>query len=132
MLPEVSYVIVCYNSERYIRKCIESIKNQTHSDFEIIVSDNNSIDKTVAAVNDLLLQNKNIKLILNKKNLGYGQAINEAIPLCGGELIVSLNADVSLDPNWTSKLLNKLKSNEKIMALSGTVLFSTEIGRAHV
>lgn len=122
-MSEISYVVVCYNSVKHIEKCIDSIIKQTHTNSEIIIIDNHSSDNTVVIAKELASRNKNINLILNSENLGYGEAINETISICKGQFIAILNADTLLDSHWADRLLNVLKSNEKIMSVSGIVLF---------
>lgn len=121
--PEISYLVVCYNSEKYITKCIDSILNQSHKNYEIIVIDNNSQDNTVLIVKEFAMKNERIKLITNQKNVGYGNAITIAIENSRGEFIAILNDDVFLDQYWTQNLLQIFKSDEKIMSASGKVLF---------
>lgn len=123
MAPEISYLVVSYNSEKHISECITSILNQSHNDYEIIVIDNNSRDNTVSIVTDFCTKNKKIKLITNKENVGYGSAISKTIEICESEFLAILNADVVLDKQWTTALLSALRSNEQIMSASGTVYF---------
>ena len=122
MSPDISYIVVCFNSEKYILKCINSILNQSHKNNEIILVDNNSTDNTISLVKDLCVKN-NIKLISNSTNLGYGNAITMAIEKTKGEFLAILNADSFLDTNWASNLLKIFRSDEKIMSASGKVLF---------
>lgn len=123
MEPEVTYLVVCFNSEKYIAKCINSILNQSHKNYEIIVIDNNSQDNTVSIVKNLAMENEKIKLISNQSNVGYGNAITMAIGNSKGEFIAILNDDVSLDLEWTINLLKIFRTDEKIMSVSGMVLF---------
>ena len=123
MESKVAYLIVCFNSEKYITKCINSILNQSHKNYEIIVIDNNSQDNTVSIVKKFLIENQKIKLIANQNNVGYGNAITMAIGNSQGEFIAILNDDVYLDPEWTSNLLKIFMTDEKIMSASGRVLF---------
>lgn len=118
---EVSYVVVCYNSDKYVRKCIDSILNQTYKDDEILIIDNNSSDDTVSIVEEYCEKFKKIRLVQNKTNLGYGNAINKIIKDCKGDFLAILNADVWLDKEWTSNLLRFLKSRDEIVSASGNV-----------
>lgn len=123
MKPEVSFLIVCFNSEKFISKCIDSILNQSFQDHEIIIVDNNSSDSTVTIANNYCSKNKSIKLISNRTNLGYGNAVTAAEKESCGEFIAILNADVFLDSEWTGNLLKTFKSDENIMSASGRVFF---------
>ncbi len=122
MNPDISYIVICFNSENYVLKCINSILNQSHTNNEIILVDNNSTDDTISTVKGLCIKN-NIKLISNTTNLGYSNAIAMAIEKTKGEFLAILNADSFLDANWASNLLKAFRSDEKIMSASGKVLF---------
>lgn len=126
MKPEVSYLIVCFDSENYIIKCINSILNQSHKNYEIIIIDNNSQDNTISIIKDLSMKNEKIKIITNPKNIGYGNAIANALKDSNGEFLAILNADVILDEQWTSNLLKIFRSDENIMLASGKILFPND------
>jgi GT2 family glycosyltransferase len=92
--PEVSIVIINYNSKKYLNQCIESIYNQTKIvSFEILVLDNNSSDNL-----DYLIEENNsaIRVINNQLNLGFGVANNIGIKLTDSKYIFLLNPDTVL------------------------------------
>lgn len=124
-MPEIdiSYIVVCYNSETHILKCINSILNQTHTNHEIIVVDNNSTDNTKSIINNLSVKNKNIRLILNETNVGYGSAISIAAKNCNGEFLAILNADAFLNTQWAIKMLKAFRDDKNIMSASGAIYF---------
>ena len=120
---EISYIIVCYNSEKHIAKCLDSILDQSHQSFEIIVVDNNSTDTTKLIVEKFCKKNKQARLISNLHNVGYGNAITIGLQNSNGEFLAILNADAFLDKDWASNMLKIFKSNSEIMSASGTILF---------
>lgn len=123
MAPEISYLVVSYNSEKYILKCITSILNQSHTNYEIIVIDNNSQDGTVSIVTDLCTKNEKIRLIANKENIGYVSAITKGIENTHSEFLAILNADAFLDKDWARKILYAFQTDQKVMSASGTIYF---------
>lgn len=123
MKPEVSFLIVCFNSEKFISKCIDSILNQSFQNHEIIIVDNNSSDDTATIANNYCSKNNNIRLISNQTNLGFGNAATAAEKESCGEFIAILNADIFLDSEWTSNLLKAFKSDNNIMSASGRIFF---------
>jgi len=114
MINELSIIIVTFNSEKYISKCLESIKTQCSKlNYEIIIFDNYSEDRTI----ELLESNyNNIRLIKSKKNLGFSKGNNQAINHSTGKYILLLNIDTILLQDL-SEILNQFKNTESIGAL---------------
>ena len=90
---QLSLIIVAYNSKKYIESCINSILKSIEGfeDYEIIVVDNNSKDKTVHLIESFL--NPKIKIIKEQCNKGYSSAINKAVLESRFEKILILNPD---------------------------------------
>lgn len=115
----VSIVIVNWNGEKYLKKCIESLLNQSYSDIEIIVVDNDSSDSSIDIINKNFKDK--IKLFLNK-NTGYAGGSNKGIELSKGEFIVIANPDVVFEKNYIKKCVAKLVQDESIAAVTGKLL----------
>lgn len=90
----VSFVIPAYNVENYISKTLESLLKQTNKNFEIIVVNDGSTDKTLEVINNIFQENqfKNFKII-NKENGGVSSARNLGIKVAKGDYIVFLDGD---------------------------------------
>jgi glycosyltransferase involved in cell wall biosynthesis len=91
--PKVSFIASVYNKEKYLSSFISSIQNQILKEFEIILVDDYSNDKSIDIINDFKNYDKRIKLIQNKKNMGslytrYNGAIHAK-----GEFIIFVDAD---------------------------------------
>lgn len=109
--PIVSIVIVNYNGKDLIKLILESVKeiNFNHY-YEVFVVDNNSTDDS----QEYIKKNyPKVKLIQNKKNLGYS-GINSALKYCKGEYILFLNNDMKLDKNCINKLIETIKSDKNV------------------
>ena len=76
MQPLVSIITPMYNSEKFILKTIESVINQTYSNWELLLIDDGSIDNTIQIVEDFKQKYSNIKLIQNLTNLGAAMQTN--------------------------------------------------------
>ena len=74
----VSVVIPCYNGEKYLRNCLDSVVNQTFNNMEIIVVNDGSTDSSKDILNEYVCKYSNIKLI-NKSNGGVASARNLGI-----------------------------------------------------
>lgn len=89
----VSVVMSAYNSEITIAESIESILNQSYQNFEFLIIDDCSTDKTSEIVESYQKKNNNIKLIKNKTNLGLTKSLNILIEKSSGQYIARQDAD---------------------------------------
>lgn len=78
-MNKLSVIIVTFNNQDDIKKCINSVVPQIHSWDEIVIVDNNSKDNTVEIINSIKRNIKNIKIIKNSKNNGFAIAVNQGI-----------------------------------------------------
>lgn len=86
-------ILPCFNEEDNIYKCLESIKSQTFQDWEVIISDDASTDRTVDIVNEFALQDKRVKLEINAVNSGLAASLNKGISLANCDLNGRVDAD---------------------------------------
>jgi glycosyltransferase involved in cell wall biosynthesis len=91
--PRISVVMPAYNSERYIGEAIESILNQTFTDFEFIIINDGSMDDTAKIVLQYANKDKRIKFINNKDNRGIVSVLNQGLDLAKGEYIARMDSD---------------------------------------
>ena len=96
----ISIVMATYNGETYIREQINSILNQTISDFELIICDDCSKDSTVEIIKRYKDKDKRITLVENEKNLGFKKNFEKAISYCKGDFI----AFCDQDDIWTEEV----------------------------
>ena len=89
----VSVIIPVYNVEKYVKKAIQSIQNQTYTNLEIIVIDDGSSDDTYNIVEKLAKDDNRIKLYKNEKNLKIVKTLNRALSLANGEYIARMDGD---------------------------------------
>jgi len=88
----VSIIIPCYNAEKYIAETIQSVINQTYSNWELIIVNDGSTDNSVTIVNQLL-ENDNRLQLINKPNSGVSDTRNKGLEVASGELVTFLDAD---------------------------------------
>lgn len=119
-MPLLSIIIVTWNSEEFIKKCLESIFNSKGSiDFEVMVIDNASQDGTIKIINEFKSE---VKLICNQKNLGYAKGNNQGIEIARGEYILLLNPDVELKEKCLQLMLDFMEEHKEIDALGPQLL----------
>lgn len=121
MNPLISFLVVSFNSEKYITDCLNSILRQSEKNYDIIVIDNNSTDKTVSILQEFKKYSQ-VKIIFNTTNIGYGNALSIGINESKAEYLAILNADVLLDERWVSSLLTVFSNDDEIMAVNGKIL----------
>jgi len=102
----VSIIIPCYNVERYIEECLESVYLQTYRPIEVIAVDNNSTDNTLLHLQQVKKEKYNDLIILVEPNKGAPSARNKGLSVAKGEWIQFLDADDLLKPQ---KLENQIK-----------------------
>ncbi len=108
--PRVSIIIPILNQIEFTRKCINSIKTNTYTNYEIIIINNASTDET----KEFLEQNTDIVVINNEENLGYPKAINQGLKIAKGEDVILLNNDTIVTNGWLERLLKVKQSSDKI------------------
>lgn len=112
----VSIVICTYNRAKYLERCIESLKKQTHTNFEIIVVNGPSTDET----NQVLMKDPEIKLVKQKELNGLSFARNLGIEKSSGEIIAFIDDDAIADENWIKYLVEGY-TDESIGGVGGPV-----------
>lgn len=114
----LSYIVVTYNSERFVEACLKSIYEKTDiSDFEIILKDNNSTDSTVEIVRRFMRDKRNIKLLVSGENNGFAGGNNDAAAAASGELLFILSPDARVEKYSHSRVLGLLDSDKAISVI---------------
>ena len=96
--PRVSLVMPAYNSQRYIASALGSVVAQTMGDFELLVRDDGSTDRTADIVRMYAQSDKRIRLI-EGEHVGISRGYNELVEAAGGEYIGLLDSDDMLTPD---------------------------------
>ena len=92
-MPKVSVVMSCFNEEHHVGRAIQSILNQTFTDFEFIILNDGSTDRTLEVIQSFLDRDDRIKLHENKSNLGLAASLNKGIRAAKGQYIARMDAD---------------------------------------
>lgn len=112
--PELSIIILTFNVERVIKACLNSVFSSLKKDWEVIVIDNNSTDKTVEMLKKF--QHDSLKIIENKENSGFAGGNNIAVQQAQGKYILFLNPDTIVEQNTISYCVNYLHDHPDVGA----------------
>ena len=111
-MPDVSVIIPCFNHGQYINEAIDSVLNQTHRDFEIIVVDDGSTDpRTIQILNKI--NHPKIK-VLHTNNQGLASARNNGIIAAQADIILPLDSDDKIEPGYIEKALRILNGDPSV------------------
>lgn len=87
-----SFIVPVYNTEKYLKKCLNSLVNQTYKDFEIIVVNDGSTDKSSNIISKYQKKYKNI-IVIDKENEGLSMARNRGVQKSSGKYIIFVDSD---------------------------------------
>lgn len=119
-MKKITYLIPVYNEIRTLRKAIYDIINLKYSNKEIIIIDNGSTDGSQKLLKEFN-NYKKIKIILRRKNLGYGRTIDEGIKKASGDYIYIQYADLEYDHGISIKMI-QLAEKYKLDVIIGSRL----------
>ncbi len=102
---KVSVIMPAYNVEKYVSEAIESILNQTFTDFELIIINDGSTDNTASIIDEYAKKDKRIRFINHSKNKGLIAVLNEGLDLCNGQYIARMDSDdISLPERFAKQV----------------------------
>ena len=110
-MAKLSVIVPVYNVEPYIRKCLDSLVNQTLKDIEIIVVDDGSTDKSASIVKEYEQKHDNIKYY-KKENGGLSDTRNYGMQYATGKYVAFLDSDDYVDINLYKKMYEKAKKDD--------------------
>ena len=108
--PKISIIVPVYKVEKYLAECLESILSQTFTEFECILVNDNSPDKSPDICNEYAKKDKRIKVIHKKENEGLPQARKTGISEATGEYIMFIDSDDWVEPKMAERLYSLAKS----------------------
>ena len=114
--PRVSVIILNYNGLKFIEQCLKSVVNTDYANFEVILVDNASQDKSIELAKKLFEDNPQLRLIKNRNNVGFAQGNNIGANHAKGDILVFLNVDTEVEPNWLEELVKVMNSKPMIGA----------------
>lgn len=116
--PKVSVIVPVYNAEEYIERCVNSLKNQTLQDIEIILVDDSSTDLSPGMCDKMAQEDSRIKVI-HKVNEGAGKARNAALEAASGEYIGFVDSDDFVEKDMFKTLVERAEKYGSDLVMSG-------------
>ena len=107
----LSIILPIFNREEHLNQCVYSILNQTYKDYELILVDDGSIDKSAQMCDEYAEQDNRV-IVIHKENGGLSDARNTGVKVAKGEYIFFIDSDDFLDDNQAlEKIVNRLKNS---------------------
>lgn len=113
-ITKVSIIIPIYNTGDKLVRCLESVLNQTHDDFECLLVDDGSIDQSPRIIDEFAAKDSRFKAI-HKPNGGVSSARNEGLRIADGEWVVFLDSDDTIKPNHIEAMLSVVEDGIDIV-----------------
>lgn len=119
MKPLVSIVIPHWNGRHHLDDCLNSLRRQTLTDFEVILVDNGSTDGSQAYVRDCFPE---VKLLELGQNRGFTGACNAGYAVSAGEIVVLLNNDTEVDEGWLTAVAQAFQMQPQVGSVASKML----------
>lgn len=111
---KVSVIIPVYNTEKYLKKCLDSVVNQTYKNIEIIIINDGTLDNSEKIILDYQKKHSNI-IYLKQKNKGQASARNLGIKKASGDYITFIDSDDYVDLNMIGSMVSLINSKTDIV-----------------
>ena len=114
---ELTIIIPCFNMEKYISKCLDSLFSQSYKDFDIIAIDDCSKDNTYNILLDYQKKYSNLKIIQNKENKGAGYSRNVALNECKTKYVTFIDGDDYVDSDYYQNFMDLIHKEDASIAV---------------
>lgn len=128
-MPKISIVLPSYNGQKYIRQSIESVINQTFKDWELIVVNDCSSDRTKEIVKEYLSKDRRINLINNDMNYKLPRSLNIGFEAARGEYLTWTSDDNLYKPFAVEKMLQFLETNKQYFMVRADMEMIDDMGK---
>lgn len=118
----VSIITSVYNTYEYLKKCFDSVLNQTYQDFEFIIINNGSTDSSNEIIKEYMDKDERIVLINNESNKFLSEARNQALDIAKGKYIYIVDSDDYIEPNTLELIVSQAENNDLDLVVFGWVM----------
>lgn len=130
-IPGLSVVVPTYNAARYVREALQSILEQEHTDFELIVIDDGSTDDTPALLAPLA-GDPRVRLLRNERNMGLIATLHRGYAECRAPLIARMDSDDICEPSRFRRQVEFLRSHPDVGIVGGAIRFFGNVPQPRV
>lgn len=113
-MPKISVIVPVYKAEQYLKRCVDSILNQTFTDFELILVDDGSPDQSGTICNEYAFKDKRVKVI-HKENGGVSSARQVGLDAAQGDYVIHADPDDWVEPQMLNDLYGKAMEDKADM-----------------
>ena len=126
-MKKVSVIVPVYNVEKYLQRCLDSILDQTYTNFEVICINDCSSDESQRILEEYKDKYFDvIKILSNEINLGLGKTREKGMAIAKGEYIMFVDSDDFVDKNWIERYVSKIESQENLDMIIGGFSITSE------
>lgn len=129
-MPKISIIVPVYNVENYLRRCVDSILNQSFTDFEVILVDDGSTDGCTTICNEYTRIDSRVSVI-HKKNGGVSKARNMGISLASGDYLAFVDSDDYIEDDFLEILYSKVLEDDYDCVSSGFTIVNSALEKTH-
>lgn len=120
--PFVSVIVLNFNGENYLERCLFSVLGTKYPNFEVIFVDNASTDSSLDLVKKTFGTDKRLRIFKSNNNLGFSAGNNFGFCQARGNYVVFLNNDTIADPYWLTALIDAMEDDATIGLAGSTIL----------
>ncbi len=127
-MPSAAVIIANWNGAQHLRVCLDSLRAQTHPQFEVIVADNGSTDGSLDMLRD---EYPEVRVLELDKNYGFVVASKLGAAATDADILVMLNNDTEVEPGWLEALCRALEDNPKAGSAASKMLLFDQRDTIH-
>lgn len=129
---KVSVIVPCYNAERFLHKCLDSLIGQTLKEIEIICVNDCAKDNTAVILEEYAKKDSRIKIVTHEKNQGLSAARNSGIAIATGEYIGFVDSDDFVELTMMEKLYGKAIKKNADLVIGNVYLYFEDTGKTQI
>ena len=125
--PSVSIIIVNFNGREFLSQCLRTLLNTDYPNYDIVVVDNASTDRSVDEIEASYSSDSRIRIIKNHRNVGHAEGCNIGATITEGQYIIFLDSDIEFEAeNWLGELVKVMEKDVSIGAAQAKILLAQD------